>query len=312
MSNTTSAGLPTRNRIPEAQNEPRMLDLLRAKTALYDATQTLYVWQFYCSVVFAIGLLLIKIFAPIAAQPVALGSVLLFAVDWGLLDPRQKELRTLAARMQEVFDCQLFEIPYRTDRVGAKPDAEVIANWSRKRPSTSQLRNWYSPEVGQLPLPLARVACQRSSANWNARMRTRFSGWLKSGSILLVLAITLYAVLAHKSAGDWAFWAATILPMVSWSLREARRQAEAAEASTKIAERGRKLWERLLNGSASDEEIAQETRELQNDIFDQRRRDQQVFGWVYRKYRDHDEETMRIGVADLVDQWRNSSGVSRA
>jgi hypothetical protein len=71
-----------------------------------------------------------------------------------------------------------------------------------------------------------------------------------------------------------------------------------------VVDRAEGLWRKLLERGESDlVEIQQDARELQNDIFDQRKRDPMVFGWVYSMWRAEDEETMHVGADALVAEY---------
>lgn len=289
------------NEIPEKQNEPRMLEMLQAKSALYDQAQTWYTAQFAVAVVGSLILSVVTVVLPQGTAVVAMGGVVIAAIEHYLLDPQQSRLRTLAAQVQELFDCELFSLPHRADRV----DAETIARWAAKHPSTARLRNWYAAEVGALPLPFARVVCQRSSAYWSAGMRRRFGSYLRAAALGLSAIIAVVAMATGQSLLASLSWLAIALPLIGWLLRESRRQAESADASDAAVKLGQKLWDRLVMGSESTEaDVTAETRELQNNLYDQRRRDPQVFGWVYHRYRDEDGRTMQIGVAGLLDDLR--------
>jgi hypothetical protein len=76
-----------------------------------------------------------------------------------------------------------------------------------------------------------------------------------------------------------------------------------------VVNRSEGLWLKLLErGESGPVEIQQDARELQNDIFDQRKRDPMVFGWVYSMWRTEDEETMHVGAEALVAEYTRVRG----
>jgi hypothetical protein len=229
----------------------------------------------------------------------------LFALDYCWLEPGQKVLKTLGAKMQERFDCTVLDLPWRADRHGAEPTPEEIVRWSRKHPSTAGLRDWYSPVVGRLPLDLARVACQRASGVWNASMRRRYADALVAVAVGVALLLVALAYGTGRSVEGLLTALATLLPLGRWTLREQKSQRESAGKSERVRDRATRLWRRLLDGDgdADVEEVRRDARELQNDVYDQRKGDQQLFAFVYRRFRDRDEEEMQVAAEALVAEY---------
>lgn len=294
------------NSIPEMENSPAMLKLLRAKCGAYDAAQQLYRRQFFISAAAAVVLSGLKVVAPAASAFIALASLVIFVVDWGVLDPRQKRLRTLGAKFQELFDCEALQMPWRGERIGEKPAPEEIDRWARTHPSSVGMRNWYDVEVGRLPIPFARAACQRANGKWNGGMRRRYAGHLLAAALVIVLGVVVLAALLQAAFLAAVMWLVVLLPLLSWLLREWKRQSDSAYEAERVAARADRMWRQLLAGG-NLENFEQGARELQNDIYDQRWRDQQMFSWVYHRYRERDEPSMRVGVAELVEEYARAT-----
>lgn len=298
----TTAAVGPGSRSLELQNSPGMLKLLRAKCAAYDKAQGVYRWQFSISVLLALCLAAMRAILPATAHYAAVGGIIIFLLDWALLEPQQKKLKLIGATLQEMFDCEVLALPWREQRVGPKLAVEDVERWASRHPSNVGLHNWYAAELVQLPLPFARVACQRSNARWNGDMRDRYARHLAVAAVLLASALLLSGILLGAALLTVLEWGATLLPLPMWMLREATRQRTSADDSRRVATRADQLWQRLLAGEDA-KALEGDVRELQNDIFDQRRRDQQVFAWVYRRYRTEDERLMKVGAQAFVDEY---------
>jgi SMODS-associating 4TM effector domain len=61
------------------------------------------------------------------------------------------------------------------------------------------------------------------------------------------------------------------------------------------------MWAEILTG-ASDENVTRESRELQDEIFDHRRRNPLIFDWIYNLLRDGQEEQMNRAAAGLIEE----------
>jgi len=299
---TQSTDAYDQHEIHMRQNTPEMITLLQAKSGAYDAAQELYRLQFVVLMVVPLAIAVVKLAVPPMSQYALALSVLLLLIDAGLLEPMQKERKKLGALFQERFDCTLFQLPWRTHRVGLEPTPEQERKWAALHPARANLAGWYPAVVQRLPRLAAIAVCQRASGSWNGEMRERYarSLWMVALSLMMLLVVagisrgaTVLAVLS---------WGGIALPVFTWLVREATRQKDAAAASQKVAERARKVWLRVMGG-ASTEEVSADLRELQNDLFDQRRRDPQVFSWVYSRFRSVDEETMRAAATRMVEEY---------
>lgn len=304
-----SSSYTTLNDLPKRQNDPDMLKLLRAKSAAYDWAQHLYRLQFVTLVVLPLVLAVWQRLSPSVSWIVGATGLLLILTDWWLIEPTQKRCKTLGAMFQELFDCTLFHLPLRRERNGLPPSAEIIHKWSARHPSVEGLQNWYSPLVETLPGPAATVVCQRTNGYWNSSMRTRYAETIKGSLavlIVLVIAVTLSAEISTRSI---VAAVGLCLPLLRWASNEMTQQKEASSTSQRVVERADRLWRRLVDGNDKPEAIQQESRELQNDIFDQRCRDQQIFKWVYSSWREADEQTMHVGVEALVQEYFGTTSI---
>jgi hypothetical protein len=296
------------NDIPATQNRAPMLDLLRAKCALYDAVQRLYVVQAWATVGLPVVLSILKLLLfPALSEPAAVAGLLLLGADLGWLDPKQKQWRALAARAQEMFDVEVLSLPDHSARTGPALDAEAVGRWARKHPSPAGLRNWYPVAVGHLPVEFGRVVCQRANGAWNGIMRRRFAVAIRAAAGLIIAIVVIALLITRGAVWDLLTWLATLSPALSWAVRESKRQMESAEASDTVKERSSALWRALLAGAVTPEAALLESRTLQDDIHDQRRQDQQVFGWVYARFRSEQEEEMKVGAEALVGEYQRAS-----
>lgn len=291
------------NDIPAKQNSAPMLDLLRAKCALYDTVQQLYVLQAWVTVGLPIILSVLKLLYPELAEAAAVVGLLLLGADLGWLDPRQKQWRTLAARTQEMFDVEVLSLPASSARTGPALDAETVARWARRHPSSAGLRNWYPVAVGRLPLEFGRVVCQRANGVWSGTMRRRFAFAIRATAGLVVMIVIIALLVTRGSVWALLSWLATLSPALSWAVRESRRQLESVEASDMVKRQSSALWDALLAGAVMREAALLESRKLQDDIHEQRRRDQQVFAWVYSQFRSAQEEETKVGAEALLAEY---------
>lgn len=291
------------NEIADRQNSWEMMELLRAKSALYDASQLCYRIQFWLMVVASVALGALKIVAPRSTTYVDLASIALLVLEVLMLDPLQSKWRIDAASMQEAFDCEVLRLPARPD-FAPHPEGEKIKKWASRHPSIHGLRDWYSPVLSSLPLAFARVACQRSGLYWTADMREHYAFRLYIACAMILLALLVAGVVKNATVAEAISWCLTAAPLFVWLAREATRQRETAAANRSLVANADKLWARMLKNDLSAEDSLQAARELQNEIFNQRKSSPQMFPWVYRTTREGNEEAMHSGAERLLLGYR--------
>lgn len=307
---TTSSGEPASspNVIVARQNDPPLLALLRAKSAAYDAARVLAAAQFGCLVVLPVCLAVAqKFFIADAAWVAGAVGLVLVGLDLFLLEPVQKRRKNLGARFQERFDCTLYGIQWRADRIGPLPSPEDLHVWSGRHSSDEGLRDWYSPELGPLPRLAAVIACQRTNGRWNSAMRTRYVRAIWVVMVLSVVGVFALSLWTDIQLRTLIAAIGLSVPLLRWTIKEVTQQNEAGTASQRVVERADRLWRAVLVGGATSQELEQSIRELQNDIFDQRRRDPMVWAWVYERWRDADETTMHAAAGAMAVEYRRSN-----
>lgn len=306
------SGLLQVNQIPLIQVSEKQLARLSAQRALYAKAKVLLATQMIMSVPFAVLWSLLGIFAPETKIGASVWGISIFLLDQLFFVPRQKTLKGKAARIQEAFDCDVLSLPWRSIRAGSHPDPEDVIEWARKSTPArdAQLTGWYPPAVGALPLALARAICQRANCWWDGALRLRYAH-VTIAVVVAVFSICLISgIVGHFTIEQWILSGiAPLLPVFTLGLRQFAEQKEAAERLDTLKRHAEKMWGDLLDG-APDEKSTQLARELQDEIFDHRRRNPLIFDWVYQRLRKGHEERMNRSAAELVEEARNKLSIS--
>jgi len=303
---------PSDNPISSEQNSDRQLLRLAAASAVYARGKqilglqgALTVLGGFASPIAIAGFPQFKVWAAFYAFTVAL-------LDALVLERLQSEQRQIGARIQELFDCDLFQLPWRRLVAGEKPTPEVVteegSRYKRRRKDLSQLMDWYSSAVSQLSLPLARLVCQRTNAWWDSTLRKRYCSSLKI--LLWALVVFVFAFGIHRGLTMDVFVLAVVAPLtpaILWGVRELRKNSSAADDLNKLQTHIDGLWHDALNGSLTGKLLEEESILVQNQIFLSRSKNPFVFNWVYRVLRGAKEETMHQVARQLVDQALSAS-----
>src|SRR6516165_9774180 len=152
------------NTISTDQNMPRQLERLAAQRYLYSRAKNVLKLQTGLDLLTPIIIAVLVAFFPAFDIYGAFIAVSVAVLDF-FLDRYQSSRKKQAADIQEMFDCDVFDLECQELKVRRRPITEVIMEAAKKYKCTdstySCLQNWYPPVVDRIPLPLARLVCQR-------------------------------------------------------------------------------------------------------------------------------------------------------
>ncbi len=193
------------NTVHIKQNEPKYQQYLMAQRQLYtDCKKWQKIW-FTCAVVIAVISSGIMSFSDIVSIYLSVFYLILAAIEWIINKSVIQGIKKRAAKIQELFDCELFELPWNnTD--GSKPDEKTIQKAADKfKAKTSiedqeKLRNWYKSDYKDLPLYKARIFFQSDSLQWDFNLRYEYAGHL-----LMIVFLVLMGLIVLGIIFDWSF-----------------------------------------------------------------------------------------------------------
>ncbi len=301
------------NGITATQNEERQVQRLAAQRQLYATAKTLFGWQVFLSGPVAVTLALVVAGVPQVKAYAALWGIIVSLSDVFWLTPWQRRLRNKAARVQELFDCDVLVLPWDELRAGKRPEPELVKEQSDKykrwEATMPPLSNWYGAEVACLPLHIARLACQRSNCWWDAKQRRRYATWVISAVSLVFLTVLFLAMGNGLTVESFVVKvAAPLAPALLLGIRQFTEQMEAASRLDTLKEHAERLWNDALCGNP-EPEISSRARGLQNEILENRKRSPLVFDEIFKRLRRNYESQMNHGIAEFVAEAKQKLGL---
>ena len=292
------------NEIQALQITVPQIARLRAQRRLYSSAKAVLALQVILSAPFAVAWSVTGIFFPETKAFAALWGVAVALLDVFVFTPRQKSLKTKAAKIQEAFDCDVLGMEWRPISVGSRPDQEDVVRWSAREKLTpadeKDKDGWYPNAVRLLPMPLARIVCQRANFWWDAELRRRYAAGT-AAVVTVIFAISATAgVIGHFPLDQWVLGAIVpLLPVSFLGIRQYKEQREAADRLDALRGHAERLWREALGG-VDYETLARQSRELQDELYDHRRRNPLIFDWIYARLRSRQEEQMNRAADELV------------
>lgn len=300
--------------IGASQNAPKQLHRLAAQRQLYATAKRIFGWQVFLGGPIAIGGAVLVLFHPEFKVYVASWGLLIALCDLFWLTRWQKSLRAEAARIQEAFDCDVLELKWNDLKAGKHPDPELVKSqstkyekWGDKMPT---LKDWYSPLVDELPLHVGRIICQRANCWWDSTQRRHYAAWLVG---IVVLIFVIVCALALKGGASLeALLLKGILPLAPAlliALRQFTEQREAADRLDKLKDHCGKIWKAALSGK-SKSAITDMSRNLQDEILENRRKAPPVLDFIFKRLRSEYEASMNHAADDYVSEAKAALKIS--
>ena len=299
------------NPIPERQNEDLQLRRLVAQRRLYSSAKTVLAWQMVVTVGFVVAWSLVVLWWPALKVYAAFWGVVALLLDFLLFAPWQNFLKQKAAGIQELFDCYVLSLPWQEIKAGPPPDVETVTEWSRLPAGANydslKLRSWYPIEAGQVPLLIGRLICQRTNCWWDSKLRRRYGIWIAVSSTAIFLFAVAVGLIGKISLEQFLLASLVpFLPVFVIGIRQFSDQRQAATRLDDLRKHSERLWLDILSSQAPEEELTRRSRTLQDEIFEQRRRNPLIFDWVYGMLRNEQEELMNKCAGDLLQEARDA------
>jgi hypothetical protein len=285
------------------QNKPERIELLHAQRRFYSRAKN------YQNLV-AITALLLPVLGlmfgaefPVIRPYLGLASIALLLLDVAIFSPKQRVCSKAGARVQEQFDTEVLKLDWNKLVAGSRVDPEELREIARS-PITAKekagLENWYEGAISNLPLSVGRLLCQRTNVVYDLRVRRTYSGALFFSAGLLAVALLAVGMYQGLKVDQLIISVALpVLPLISFVLREYRKQEDTIESLTTLKSEIEKVWEKAIDG-ASAEELTLSARALQDAIYRHRASNPLVFDWLYNRLRMKSEEQAKHAVEKLV------------
>ncbi|MFQ5519524.1 MAG: S-4TM family putative pore-forming effector [Mariprofundus sp.] len=293
--------------ILETQNQPLQKKRLRAQRRLYDEVRfrkSVRIWSVILLNAFWI------IYATLVLQSnlfLVAGSGLLVITEILLEKLWQEPVHRKAVLIQELFDTHVLKLTWNDNVHEIPPPVDYVALWSdrydEQKYSKAPLENWYSPEVGQVPLEYGRLCCQFSNIDWDVSLRSRYIRWFVFLTACVVAtALVLLIVFGEKVINQYWFLIACILPpgRILWA--ETTRNLDSIRNLRSIRQRMELKWRDVLTGQLPVATLETAARDWQQLIFNHRLLSPVLPGHYYLRIRPEEETKMNKGCKALVEE----------
>lgn len=294
--------------LAERQNTEPLRRLLLARFGLYDVAVNWQKTQLILVVLLPLIGAIIGIVDPAHKAFVGALAVIVTLLDVAVIDRNYRRSIVRAARGAELFDTELFDLPWNVLTAGPQPSAEEIKRYFTARlmkKGDGDTFDWYPTAVARAPLHIARVICQRANVSYDSALRRHYATMLVVAVFILSAAIFAFGIANSKSLVDVVVTALVPpAPILIWALREYFRQKDAAEANDTIQKESEAILNRVLGGGCPEPECTTRSMQLQGALFTRRAANPLLFPGLYTIRRTALEGEMDAG----AEHWLAKAG----
>lgn len=294
----------------ERQDGQEEQKILRARRQIQRETSKLLLIQFLLVAV-APALSVVIIYLTLTAKPYIITIALLITItDVFFIDRLQKRKLAKSAKLQEEYDCKVFDINWNAFVAGERIPEKEKSSLNRKyekHVKDDTIKDWYPSSFNHLPINISRLACQIVNMKYDIWVRKNYR--LAIGFILTVVAVpaaltVYYADLNTTNFIIYIF--APLIPIITWCVREVIRQYDTLKRTKRICILADKCWEEAINAKISDKELDIAVREIQSANYLRRSNSPIVFEKIYWLNRSRLEKKMKILAERMITDARGS------
>lgn len=208
------------NNIVKRENQSVNIDRLDAQRHLYSKAKTYTYLVVILCVLNPVLLAIAKVVFPKMDVLVKITVVYSFVIVFfkPLLNNCISKLQALAARIQQLFDCDVFELAWNEPLCGTKPAPEEVFK-ARTNKGIEEFRNWYEEAVVLLDRLPGIIVCQRTNVFYDRNLRNIYG---KAVNVMFCIAFLLVFFIGFfQNPHLWDFFLKVIVPLspiVSWMI----------------------------------------------------------------------------------------------
>ncbi len=294
------------NQIATMQNQDKYLEYLAAQRHLYDQEKKWFV--ILGSAVLLVAFLgtgvltALNVFSPY----VMLVTVILLLAEFFFLRVI-RSYREQAARIQELFDCDILDLPWNPIITEEKPIPErviwAVRQFNSKRDAAEweKLKDWYPPKVAKLPIHQARILCQKENIWWDSMQRRIYARWVLAAGMVIILLLVAVGIYNNWDFNEFFTGPLPlILPLITLAFAHGIHHLEAADRLDRLHTVVHALEEVAFLPDSDSAQLTAQSRQVQDGIFLHRMRSIPVFSWFYDRLRDKFEEDANTAATQIV------------
>jgi predicted pore-forming effector associated with SMODS systems len=145
----------------------------------------------------------ISLFIPATTDLVAAVSAGWLVLGRTLLTVMEQRSTLAAVRVQELYDTELFHLPWNAALAGRRPSPDDIAAAARHITDDADYRKWHGIDLGSTTWPGNVLLCQRQSMAWSRRDHRAYASTILIAGTAWFLVGVIIALVRDLSLADY-------------------------------------------------------------------------------------------------------------
>lgn len=237
------------NDIKKNQELPKNMLLLKAQRVIYANAKKIYRWQLTITIIVVVILNFVKLiqkdFIIIDLTPyIALVSVSITLIDLLFLSGYLSKFKTNGAKVQELFDCRVYNMGWNETNSGDMPENWIIEEAEKKyvHNPKAPLTNWYHIDLDGLKHEEAILRCQETNLEYDRKLRFHFKNDCIIICLVIVVSSFIIATIVNASLqGYLTNFIAPTLPLIVILIKLILDNQKAVKSLEEVRKAARKL-----------------------------------------------------------------------
>lgn len=232
----------------------------------------------------------------------AVFSIIVLTTDKLLIGDRIDSNREKAAKIQELFDRNLFKIEWNFALAGPTPRIEDIirhGEWHLKRHKNTKLLDWYAIKSDHIPHYVQVLICQNSSLYWDSNLREKINHAVIIGGVaILAGALSLCLYFDLSTSAIFTNLTALLGPILDYGYKTLKENKASIEQSQRLLDCIDNSIKSAKNDPGNDS-LIRAAASIQDQLFFKRKSDWLIPDLFYKILRKTDETVMRLSTQQL-------------
>ena len=213
------------------------------------------------------------------------------------LHPYQSKFKTNGAKVQELFDCHVYNMEWNETNSGDKPENWVIEESEKKyvHNPKAPLTNWYHIDLDGLSREQAILRCQETNLEYDRKLRYHFKNDCTFVCLVVVISSFIVATFIKASVpGYLTYFIAPSLPLIVILIKLILDNQKAAKSLDEVRKAARKLR------NAANSPSINQLRQVQDKLYCSRKDSTLIPENYFRYRRPKLEQSTKSNVANQL------------
>jgi hypothetical protein len=287
------------NEITTKQNQPNLIELLKAQRVAYSQCKKFQIFDVVSVMIAIIFPLLTLKFSSCQNTINAFG--VLWTAFYLLTEVYRKNKTTQGAIIQEQFDTELYSLKWNAILCKEKVNIDSIQKLATEY-SKNDLKNWYSTKIDNtLPKEIAILLCQRINFSWEVSQRQKFVFFLTLASFFYYGIYFIIGFIKNVGFFDLLVMLSPSIPFLVYSVLNVislRSHITSKNETLKLIDMELDNYKLNIISLPKEETL----RQIQDIIFTERTVPEKVPDWFYSINKNQNEDF----IDNLINKIQNN------